>query len=101
MQLRTESKLVVRRHLRQLELQQAHRLVDGRVGLLGAEDNPRTATSLARRGERGDRRRRGRVLDVPVPGAWKTKQLAEPAHRDFLELVQGRGRAPQETDVVQ
>ena len=89
------------RHLGQFEPEQPHRLLDRRVRVLRRDDRSRTRLRLARGRERGDRRRRRGVLDVPVPAAGKAEQLRDPVERHLLELLQRRRRAPEDSDVVQ
>ena len=83
--------LVVDRRLAVLEPEEPRRLLDAKFACSDATTTPPGLTR-ARRGERGDRRGRRRVLDVPVPAARQAEQLREPVdHRD-LELGRGRRR---------
>src|SRR5439155_15250209 len=56
---------------------------------------------LARRGERGDRRQGGGVLDVTVPAVRETEELRRPVQRQRLELRRRRRGAPDEGDRVE
>src|SRR5207244_10379279 len=51
--------------------------------------------------ERGDRGRRGRVLDVAVPAARKAEELGQPVEGHRLELRRGGRGAPDEGDRVE
>ena len=76
-----------------LEADEPRGLLDAEVRLLGRVDDS-ARLPRARRGERGDRRGRRRVLDVPVPAARQAEQLREPVQHRHLELGRGRGREP-------
>ena len=76
------------------------RLLDRRVRVLGAGDGV-AAGDVARRDQRGERGRRGRVLDVPVPAVREPEQLPRPVGRAQLELGRGRRGAPEDRDLVQ
>ena len=73
------AQLVVHRRFAQLHPEHARRLVDGRVGVLGADDDIAAGHVAG-----GDQRREGRgrrgVLDVTVPPVGKSEQLPDPVH---------------------
>ena len=93
---------VVDGHAPQLELEHARRLVDRRVRVLAADDDAAVGHRRARRGERGQRRDRRGVLDVPVPLRAEGR-AARPSQRrrPLLQLGERRRRAPEDPDLVQ
>ena len=81
-----------RRDLAHSHSQHPRRLVDRRVRLLRAHDQ-RPAGRIAGGRQRGERRGRGGVLDVPVPPVGQPEQLRHPVEHEALELRR-RGRGP-------
>ena len=61
----------------------------------------RPGRSVARGGERDERARRRRVLDVAVQPVRKAEELREPVERHLLELLERGRRAPEDPDLVQ
>ena len=111
--VRAHAKLGIDRnldHVVQSDADRQRALVDGRVRMLRAVDAehwevgaPRHAPranregrfGLARCGE-GEHRRDGRrVVDEPEPSRTESEELAEPVHRELLELRRRRGCLPQ------
>ena len=52
-------------------------------------------------GERDERARRRRVLDLPAKPSGEPEQLREPVERHLLELLQRRGGPPEDPELVQ
>ena len=96
-----ETERVVGRHLPELELEHAARLVDGGVRMLRADDDPRTGLRLTGGRERRERRERRSLLEMAVPAGGQPDQLGEPGDDRLLELLQRRRRAPENADVVE
>ncbi len=99
-QLRPQPELVVRRHAAELHPEHARVLLDRGVRMIGGDDHgpPRV---VPRGDQGGERRRRGAVLDVPMPVLRKTDQLRDPIGDEQLQLGGRRRRPPQEADGVQ
>src|SRR5512132_76449 len=68
--------------------------------VLRAEHHP-AREGLPGRGQRRERRGRGRILDVAVPLAREPEQLSQPVHRHQLELGGRRRRGPEDLRHVQ
>ena len=75
------------------EADEACGLLDAEVRLL-RRDHDSSRPERPRCCERRDRRRRRRVLDVPVPAARQAEQLREPVQHRHLELGHRRRRGP-------
>ena len=90
----------VRPDLPQLHPEHPRRLLDGRVRVLGADDDIASG-DVPRRNERGKCRRRRGVLDVSVPAVGQPEQPAHPVDGANLQLGRRRGCAPDQRDLVE